>query len=79
MLSLAYSQGRTFSSLIKEFLEKSSQLNDHFLPVYNTEEGRKIYEETLKVVTENFPQYVDEIRGTADGADVEFYKVSSFF
>jgi hypothetical protein len=50
-------------------------LNDYFLPVYESEDGRRVYEETLAVVTERFPQFVDEIRGTADGAEVEIHKV----
>jgi hypothetical protein len=36
----------------------------------------KVYNETLAVVKQNFPQYVNELQGIADGAHVEFYKVS---
>jgi hypothetical protein len=71
-------QGRTFSSLIKSFLKTSEQLNKKFLPAYNTEEGKRVYDETLSLVTEKFPEYVDEIKGTADGAEVDFYKVMIF-
>lgn len=59
-------------------MEKSGLLNEHFLPSFNSEEGRKVYEDTLRVVTEKFPHYVDEIKGTADGAGVEFHKVFFF-
>ena len=62
--------------MIKDFLSSCSYLNDYFLPVYNTPEGLKIYNETLEVVTKSFPQYLRELQGTADGAEVEFYKVS---
>lgn len=34
-----------------------------------------VYEETLKSVQTSFPQYIRELEGVADGAQVEFYKV----
>ena len=56
-------------------MKTSGYLNEYLLPVYLTDVGRKVYDETLDVVTSKFPEYVDEIRGTADGAEVDFYKV----
>lgn len=35
----------------------------------------KVYNETLESVKKSFPQYVQELEGTADGAQVEFHKV----
>ncbi|XP_044014646.1 uncharacterized protein LOC122856846 isoform X2 [Aphidius gifuensis] len=43
--------------------------------MYNTKEGKKIYDETLDAVKKQFPQYLREIEGTADGANVPFYKL----
>lgn len=34
-----------------------------------------VYNETLATVKQSFPQYIDELQGIADGAQVEFYKV----
>ena len=75
-------------------------MNEAFIPLYNTPQGRKlninkainnvmsisnklfftipteeVYNETLATVKQSFPQYVDELQGIADGAQVEFYKV----
>lgn len=36
----------------------------------------KVYDDTLKSTKESFPQYVRELEGVADGAKVEFHKVS---
>lgn len=36
-----YFQGRTFGALIKNFLQLSGPLNDTYLPLYETPEGRK--------------------------------------
>lgn len=35
----------------------------------------KVYDETLQTVTQSFPQYIKELQGTADGAQVDFHKV----
>ncbi|KXJ78689.1 hypothetical protein RP20_CCG003865, partial [Aedes albopictus] len=67
--------GRTFAALIKNFLQLSGPLNDTYLPLYNTDEGRKVYNETLESVKKSFPQYIRELEGTADGAQVEFHKL----
>lgn len=37
----------------------------------------KVYNETLESVKKSFPQYIQELEGTADGAQVEFHKVSN--
>lgn len=68
-------QGRTFSGLIHSFVDNCKALNEEFLPAYATPEGKKAYEDTLNCLRTNFPQYVRELEGTADGAKVPFYKV----
>ena len=74
---LFLTQGRTFSSLIQKFVDIYKPLNETYLPLYETEAGRKIYDETLACVEQQFPGYVKEIQGTADGANVPFHKVHS--
>lgn len=37
-----------------------------------------IYNSTLESVRKSFPQYVRELEGVAEGAQVEFHKVSKF-
>lgn len=67
--------GRTFGKLIQDFVQIYRPLNETYIKLYETEEGRKIYEETLQCVKEQYPQYVREIQGTADGANVPFNKL----
>ncbi|KOC61454.1 Acyl-coenzyme A:6-aminopenicillanic-acid-acyltransferase 40 kDa form [Habropoda laboriosa] len=67
--------GRTFSGLIQDFLDTYKPLNETYLPLYKTEAGNKVYQETLACVEEQFPGYLKEIRGTADGANVPFHKL----
>jgi hypothetical protein len=47
------------------------------LPLYETDAGKKVYE-TLMSVRKNFPQYVREMEGTADGAKVHFHRVQCY-
>ncbi|XP_058815791.1 beta-alanyl-dopamine/carcinine hydrolase isoform X2 [Topomyia yanbarensis] len=72
---VGYDVGRTFAAIIKNFLQLSGPLNDTYLPLYKTDEGRKVYNDTLESVKKSFPQYVRELEGTADGAQVEFHKL----
>ncbi|XP_044731863.1 uncharacterized protein LOC123294784 [Chrysoperla carnea] len=72
---VGFDVGRNFAAIIKEFLETSRPLNDEYIPLYETKEGRKVYDETLECVKKNFPQYIRELEGTAEGAQVPFYKL----
>lgn len=46
-----------------------------YLEAYATPEGRKGYDDTLNCVKTNFPQYVRELEGIADGANVPFHQL----
>ncbi|CAH0385576.1 unnamed protein product [Bemisia tabaci] len=72
---IGFDIGRTFASLIHSFLSIYDPLNQEVLPVYETPDGKRVYEETLNHCVEHFPQYVDEIKGTAEGAGVPFHKL----
>lgn len=41
-------------------------------------DAEETYNATLNSVKQSFPQYVRELEGIADGAQVEFHKVSDF-
>lgn len=70
-----YIQGRTFGSMIKEYISSYEPLQSEFLAMYAQPEGRQIYEESLKSTEKYFPQYVIELKGVADGAGVPFHEV----
>lgn len=74
-LKIYYFQGRNFSGIIQSFVNNCKFLNEEYLPAYATPDGRKAYEDTLNSLKTNFPQYIRELEGTADGANVPFYKV----
>ncbi|XP_044749400.1 uncharacterized protein LOC123310085 [Coccinella septempunctata] len=72
---VGFDVGRTFGSLIQSFVNSSEALNQEYLPAYNTTEGKEAYEATLNNLIRNFPQYIKELEGIADGAKVPFYKL----
>ncbi|VEN35787.1 unnamed protein product [Callosobruchus maculatus] len=76
---VGYDMGRTFSDMIHNFLKISTSLNKCYLSCYDMPEGRKAYEDTLNCVKTNFPQYVRELEGIADGAKVPFHKVNFLY
>ncbi|XP_001599569.1 uncharacterized protein LOC100114612 [Nasonia vitripennis] len=72
---IGFDIGRTFGKLIRDYVERYKPLNEAYLSLYETIEGRRVYDETLACVKEQYPQYVREIEGTADGSGVPFYKL----
>ncbi|KAH9638355.1 hypothetical protein HF086_006535 [Spodoptera exigua] len=64
-------QGRTFSSIIKDFIATYENLRD-FENVYATDTGRKAYDTTLANMKKKYPYYIKEMQGVADGAKVNF-------
>ncbi|XP_055909851.1 beta-alanyl-dopamine/carcinine hydrolase [Eupeodes corollae] len=72
---VGFDMGRTFAAIIKSFLQLSQPLNEVYLPLYATDEGRNAYNETLECVKQSFPQYIRELQGVSDGAQVEFHKL----
>lgn len=63
--------------MIQNTVETSKSLKK-YISVYETVRGREVYEETLAAVHKDFPQYIRELEGTADGANVPFYKLFLF-
>ncbi|XP_070515238.1 beta-alanyl-dopamine/carcinine hydrolase isoform X2 [Cardiocondyla obscurior] len=61
--------------MIQDFVDIYPPLNEIYLPLFATEQGKNVYNETLDAVKKQFPQYLREIEGTADGANVPFYKL----
>ncbi|XP_064101131.1 beta-alanyl-dopamine/carcinine hydrolase-like [Macrobrachium nipponense] len=70
---VGFDVGRTFRGIIEDFLSTFKELHESLLPAYETPEGRAAYDQTLATLQENYPHYVRELQGTADGARVPFH------
>ncbi|RLU16112.1 hypothetical protein DMN91_011871 [Ooceraea biroi] len=55
---IGFDIGRTFAKMIQDFVSIYAPLNETYLPLFATEKGRMVYEETLDVVKKQFPQYL---------------------
>ncbi|KAL3285330.1 hypothetical protein HHI36_019439 [Cryptolaemus montrouzieri] len=72
---VGFDVGRTFGALIQSFIKSCETLNQEYLPAYETQEGRQAYEDTLNNLKTNFPQYIKELEGIADGSKIPFHKL----
>ena len=67
-----------FQSQIVLTMKNNTFFNDRMLPYNQTAEGSRLYSLFLASATKTYPQYVSELHGMADGAEIPFSKVSSF-
>eukprot|EP01028_Stygiella_incarcerata_P011023 TRINITY_DN602_c0_g1_i4.p1 TRINITY_DN602_c0_g1~~TRINITY_DN602_c0_g1_i4.p1 ORF type:complete len:399 (-),score=106.01 TRINITY_DN602_c0_g1_i4:71-1267(-) len=68
--------GETFSQRIQEFVSKNdTTLQNVLIPYYKTEKGREVVDLFVKTNMEAFPEYYEEIEGTAEGAQVPLYQL----
>lgn len=56
-------------------MQNNSFFNTKMLTYNSTAEGSALYRSFYHVVASTFPQYLDELRGMADGANITFSKV----
>ena len=56
----------------------SSEYEKVLLQKYASYKVRRIYENVMKTIEKNYPQYLDELRGIAAGSKVPFFKVSKY-
>lgn len=68
-------QGKTFGHVIQDFLDESKSLVEYMEIYESSVKGREIYDECLNTVESYFPQYLIELKGMADGAQVPFHEV----
>lgn len=52
--------------MIQSYLPRNDDLNTTYQTLYESPEGRQVYEETLANCRANFPQYVREMEGIAE-------------
>uniref|UniRef100_T1J874 Peptidase C45 hydrolase domain-containing protein n=1 Tax=Strigamia maritima TaxID=126957 RepID=T1J874_STRMM len=64
--------GKTYKTRIQEYYKSFEDLHERFVPFYYTAKGKKICDDYLHVVKSSFPQYVKEMQGLSDGAEISF-------
>lgn len=66
--------GRHFQAEVQHRVQ-NPDLANRFLPFYATPQGLKIYNAFLQTHNETFTEYVLELQGIADGADISFHVI----
>ncbi|CAI8008523.1 hypothetical protein GBAR_LOCUS5833 [Geodia barretti] len=67
--------GSAFSSQILTVMDSNSFFNSKMLSYNSTAEGGAVYSRFYHSVATAYPQYLDELRGMADGANISFSKL----
>ncbi|XP_013410380.1 uncharacterized protein LOC106173714 [Lingula anatina] len=72
---VGYQVGRVFKSLIQDYVERDGFLQKTLVPYYNTADGNRVFQRYLHASETVYPQYIEELRGIADGAQLDFNQV----
>lgn len=67
--------GSTFRSRILSAMTNNTFFNDRMLPYNQTTEGSSLYSAYFDTASKRYPQYMDELRGMADGTQMKFSEV----
>lgn len=68
-------QGKCFSDRIQTFHDRQGKILTGMVQFYESDVGRKHLQEYIDVSTSRFPNYMEEIKGTADGSGIAYDKV----
>jgi len=72
---IGYAIGKTFSSRINGFVNSNQNLATVLIPFYNSVLGKQIFNEFLLLNKAAYPQYFDEMQGTADATGIPSWKL----
>ena len=68
-------QGKVFRDMIQDYLASYKDFQNSIYPFVQTARGARIYRDYVDVINSSYPQYVEEMQGTADGANLTFKQV----
>ncbi len=69
---IGFQIGKHFANNIKSVMKKRASWLEELYSVYKTPEGRDYTEKLKEALKDNFPEYLEEIRGMSDGSGIEF-------
>jgi hypothetical protein len=69
---VGFATGSTFRQQIRKTLGENKSLQDRFLPFHRTDQGKRLYEESARLHSLRFPDYISELQGISKGAGVSF-------
>jgi len=69
---IGYEIGHHFQNQINAIIERRKDWHQNLLSILNSETGKSRSRELYQLTQRYFPHLLDEIRGIADGADIDF-------
>ena len=69
-------QGSAFADQIHIAMQNNTFFNTRMLPYNRTKEGSALYSSYYNVALRTFPDFLEEVKGMANGANVTFSEVS---
>ncbi len=64
--------GKTFRRQIRRTLAANAILQSEFIPFHGTPEGKRKYQELIRLHESRFPDYLSELHGISDGSGASF-------
>lgn len=72
---VGYQVGLEFKCVIHGYMEAAAKSFKPIFDFYDTDDGKRMYNDSLTLLKNVFPEYVKEIEGIADGAKIAFHKL----
>ena len=69
---IGYQIGRVFGKDIKKIISRRSEWHSGLINILNSGEGQKLSDKLLELSQKYFPDVLEEIKGIADGAGINF-------
>ncbi len=69
---IGFQIGKYFAYNIHELIKRRAEWHKKLLTILETETGQNISQKLLEITKKNFPHFLQEIQGLADGASVNF-------
>lgn len=67
--------GLKFKDMIQSYMQAASKSYQRIFDFYNTDDGKRMYSDSLQLLKKVYPGYVEVIEGIASGAAVPFFKL----
>ena len=64
--------GKAMKAEIESYIARSAYVKEVMIPFYSSKAGSNLYEKTLASLRAQCPQYLAELEGMAEGAEIPF-------
>ena len=69
---VGFQTGKRFGGTVQWILNSHSELQQHLIPFFRSRTGKTVYTRFLNIHNQAFPDFMEELRGMANGSDCAF-------